>query len=118
MSLQTFVQRHYSPTAGESPLGHAVVVVAGFALMAVGTFLVASIVWIPAGVVIGLVGLLALIGGVWAHISKPVNLSELADSAVKLTGAAIAMAFGLAVMAMIVGFALTVLVSLIRLIAG
>jgi len=118
MNLQTFVQRHYSPTAGESPLGHAGVVVAGFALMAVGTFLVASIVWIPAGVVIGLVGLLALIGGVWAHISKPVNLSELADSAVKLTGAAIAMAFGLAVAAMIVGFALTVLVSFIRWIAG
>jgi hypothetical protein len=83
-------------------------------LLATGTFLAVSVVWIPAGIVIGLVGLFALIGGIWAHISAPLNVSDLADSAIKLTGVAIAMTFGLAVAAMAVGFTLTVLVSLIR----
>ncbi len=84
----------------------------------ISTVLLASIPWIPAGVVIGIAGLLALIFGVWGHITSPVNLEDLADSMVKLTGAAIAMTFGLAVAAMVAGFVLTVLVSLIRWLAS
>jgi hypothetical protein len=42
------------------------------------------------------------------------NLEDLADSMVKVTGAAIAMTFALAVAAIIMGFALTIVVSLFR----
>jgi hypothetical protein len=114
MTLQTFIRQHFSTASGESPVGHALAIVVGFVLLVISTVLLASIPWIPAGVVIGIAGLLALIFGVWGHITSPVNLEDLADSMVKLTGAAIAMTFGLAAAAMVAGFVLTVLVSLIR----
>jgi hypothetical protein len=118
MNLQTFIQRHYSRATGESPIGHALAVAAGLALIVIATMLVNAVVWMPAGIVIGFAGLLVLMGGIWGHISNPLNLEDLADSMVKLTGAAIAMTFGLAVVAVVVGFVLTVLVSAVRWIAS
>lgn len=118
MTLQTFFQRHFSTSSGESPIGHALAISAGFALLVVGTMLVASVVWIPAGIVMSVAGLLALVGGVWAHISNPLDLDELADSMVKLISAAIAVTFGLAVAAIIIGFVLTLVVSFVRFIAS
>ena len=103
---------------GESALGHGLVLTAGFVLLAVATMLVASIVWIPAGVVIGIVGLVALAGGIWAHIANPLNITDLADSLVKMTGAAIAITFGLAVAAIVIGYAVTVVVGLVRWLAA
>ena len=118
MNVQAFVQRHYSRAAGESPLGHALAIAGGLGLVVIGTMLVVSLVWMPAGIVIGIVGVLVLLGGIWGHITNPLNLEDLADSMVKLTGAAIALTFGLAVAAMIVGFVLTVLVSSFRWLAN
>lgn len=114
MVLQSFIPRRYSVTAGESPLGHALVIGAGFVFLVIATLLLVSVVWIPAGVVIGIAGLLTLGGGVWGHITRPLNLEDLADSMVKLTSAAIAMTFALTVAAIIAGFALTIVVSLFR----
>jgi hypothetical protein len=110
MNLQAFIQRHYSRAMGESPVGHALAVAVGLVLVVIGTALVVSIVWIPAGVVIGIAGVLALIGGIWGHITDP-KMEDLADSMVKLTGAAIALTFGLTVAAIVIGFLLTVMVS-------
>jgi hypothetical protein len=118
MNLHAFIQRHYSQATDESPLGHMLAVTVGLVLAVMGTVLVASVVWMPAGIVIGITGVLALIGGIWGHITSPLNAEDLADSMVKLTGAAIAMAFGLAVAAMVIGFVLTVLVSAIRWLAN
>lgn len=113
MKIQAFIHQHYSPEVGESPIGHAAAVVAGLALMTAGAALLATIVWIPQGTVIGLLGLLILSGGVFAHIQSPLEFNDLADAVVKLTGAAIAMTFGLAVAAIVVGFTVTVIVNLI-----
>jgi hypothetical protein len=118
MNLQAFIQRHYSHATGESPLGHMLAATVGLVLVVMGTVFVASVVWIPAGIVIGIAGLLVLIGGIWGHITSPLNVEDLADSMVKLTGAAIAMAFGLAVAAIVIGFVLSVLVSSIRWLAN
>jgi hypothetical protein len=114
MVLQSFIPRRYSVTAGESPLGHVLAISAGFVLLVIATLLIVSVVWIPAGIVIGIAGLLTVMGGVWGHITRPLNLEDLADSMVKVTGAAIAMTFALAVAAIIMGFALTIVVSLFR----
>ena len=114
MTLQAFVERHYSRARGESPIGHFLAITAGLVLVVIGTMFVVSIVWMPAGIVIGIAGMLVLGGGIWGHIRNPLNIQDLADSMVKLTGAAIALTFGLAVAAIIVGFMLTVLVSAMR----
>jgi hypothetical protein len=116
MNLQNLI--HPFDATGESPIGHGLAITAGFTLLVVATLLVASVVWMPAGIVIGIVGVLALVGGIWARITSPLNVEDLADSLVKMTGAAIAMTFGLAVAAIVAGFALTLLVSLIRWLAA
>ena len=103
---------------GESMLGHGLVLAAGFVLLVIATILVASVVWIPAGVVVGIIGMFALAGGIWAHITNPVNMEDLADSLVKITGAAIAITFGLAVAAIVVGYAVSVVVGLVRWLAA
>jgi hypothetical protein len=118
MTIQSFVRQHYSPAAGESPVGHAVAVLSGLALVAMGAALVASIVFLPAGVAIGLLGLLIAGGGVFLHIQSPLKLSELLDALVGLAGAAIAMTFMIAVATFVIGFGVTVAVSLFRWLAN
>jgi hypothetical protein len=114
MNLHSLIHLPYAGATGESPLGHGLALAAGFILLVIATVLVASVVWIPAGIVIGIVGMFTLVGGIWAHIRRPLHLDDLADSMIKITGAAIAITFGLAVTAIVIGFALTVLVSLVR----
>jgi cadmium resistance protein CadD (predicted permease) len=103
---------------GESVLGHGLILAAGFLLLVIATLLAASVVWIPAAVVVGIVGMFALAGGIWAHITNPVNVEDLADSLVKMTGAAIAITFGIAVIATIAGYAVSVVVGLLRWLAA
>jgi small-conductance mechanosensitive channel len=111
MTVQTFFQRHYSPLAGESPTGHAIAVLGGLVLMALGAVIALSLVLLPLGSVIGLVGLMVFGAGVFAHIQSPLKLRDLMDAIVTLTGAAIAGTFALAVLATAVGLMLTAFIA-------
>ena len=114
MNVQAFIHRHYSPEVGESPLWHAAAVFAGLSLMAMGAALITFInVWIPEGTAIGLLGLLILGGGVFAHIQSPVRLTDVADAAIALAGAAIAMTLTLVSAGFLLAFGTGVVASLI-----
>jgi hypothetical protein len=52
-------------------LGHAAVVVLGFVLMIVGLAMGGTMVLLPAGIVIGLLGVAMVVGGVFARITPP-----------------------------------------------
>ena len=114
MTVQDFFHRHYSPALGESPTGHAVAILAGLGLMVIGGALTVSIVFLPAGVAIGVLGLLLLGAGVFAHIMSPLRFADLMDAVVGLSGAAITLTFVIAIVAIASGFAITLLVSFLR----
>ena len=118
MTVRSFIHRHYSPEVGESPIGHAAVILAGLVLLIIGGGLIASVVFVPAGVTIGVLGLLVLGGGVFAHIRSPLTFRDLMDTVISMSGAAIAATFAIAVVVMIIGFGLTVLVSAFRWLAS
>ncbi len=118
MSAHMFLRRHYSPNAGESPTGHAVAVLAGLTLMAIGGGLIASVALVQVGVPIGMLGLLILGMGIFGHIRGPLKFSDLMDTVIGLTGAAIAATFTIAVTVMAVVFLLSVLVSVVRWLAN
>ena len=104
MSVHAFLHRHYSSQVGESPAGHAMAIVSGALMMATGLGLALSVVFLPVGTVIGLLGLFILGGGVFAHIQRPLKLRNLLDAVVGLAGAAIALTFALAVVFFLVSF--------------
>jgi hypothetical protein len=104
MSVHTFLHRHYSSQVGESPVGHAIAIVTGAALVALGIGLAMSVVFLPVGAVIGFLGLFILIEGVLAHIERPLKLSDLVDAMIGLAGAAIALTFALAIVFFLVSF--------------
>ena len=114
MTVQSFIYRHYSPGVGESPTGHAVAVLAGLALIAIGAALIVTIVFLPAGIAIGVLGVLILRAGLFAHILSPLTFSDLMDTAIGLSGAAITLTFAILVATFVAGFGITVLVSLFR----
>lgn len=114
MNVHNFIHRHYSPEVGESPAGHAIAILAGLALIAVGAALVVSIVFLPAGVAIGALGMLIFGAGAFAHILSPLTFADLVDAVVGLSGAAITLTFAVAVAAIVAGFSVTVFVSLFR----
>jgi hypothetical protein len=118
MTVQNVIHRHYSPAVGESPAGHAIAVLVGLALIATGAGLVVSIVFLPAGIAIGTLGVLILGAGLFAHIMSPLTLSDLMDTMVGLSGAAIALTCAIAVAAGAAGFCITVFVSLFRWLAS
>ncbi len=117
-TVRDFIHRHYSPAVGESPAGHAIAVLAGLLLIAVGAALVVSIVFVPAGLAIGVLGILILGAGIFAHIMSPLTFSDLMDAVVGLSGAAITLTIVLAIAAIAAGFGITVLVSLFRWLAS
>ena len=104
MSVHTFLHRHYSSQVGESPAGHAIAIVTGTAMVALGIGFAASIVFLPLGAVIGFLGVFFLVEGVLAHIERPLKLSDLLDAMIGLAGAAIALTFALAVVLFLVSF--------------
>ena len=53
----------------ESFLGHAAAVIVGFALMVVGLALGVTMIMLPAGIVIGLLGVAIFVGGLFAHFA-------------------------------------------------
>jgi hypothetical protein len=104
MSVHTFLHRHYSSQVGESPAGHAIAIITGAALVAVGIVLALSVAFLPIGTVVGLLGVFLLVEGVLAHIERPLKLSDLLDAMIGLAGAAIALTFALAVAVFLVSF--------------
>jgi|SRR5687768_10696223 len=118
MTVQSFIHRHYSPAVGESPAGHAIAVLAGLVLIAVGAALGMSIVFLPAGIAIGVLGILILGAGIFAHIMSPLTFTDLMDAVVGLSGAAVTLTFIIAIVAVVAGFGITVLVSLFRWLAS
>jgi hypothetical protein len=55
--------------AGETFLEHAAAVFVGFVMMVVGLAMGVTIVMLPLGVVVGLVGVAIFIGGLFSHPS-------------------------------------------------
>ena len=53
----------------ESLLGHAAAVVVGFVLMVFGLALGVTMIMLPVGIVIGLLGLAIFLGGLFAHFA-------------------------------------------------
>ena len=118
MTVQNFIHRHYSSAVGESPAGHAIAILAGLGLIAIGGGLVASVVFLPAGIAIGILGVLMLGAGLFAHIMSPLTFTDLMDTMVGLSGAAITLTIAIAIAAIVAGFGLTVVVSLFRWLAS
>ena len=118
MRVQAFIHRHYSPEVGESPIAHALAVLAGLVLMTIGGALAASLVLLPLGSVIGLVGLMLFGAGVWAHMQSPLRLRDFMDTIVTLTSAAVAGTFALAILAGAMGLGVTALFEIIQWIIG
>jgi hypothetical protein len=114
MTVQDFIHRHYSPVMGESPTGHAVAILSGLVLLVIATALIVSMVFLPAGVAIGVLGLLILGAGIFGHIMSPLTIADLMDAIVGLSGAAITLTFAIAIGAVVAGFGITVFVSLFR----
>ena len=56
--------------AGEAFLEHAAAVFVGFVMMVVGLAMGVTMVMLPLGVVIGLVGVAIFVGGLFSHPSK------------------------------------------------
>lgn len=117
MKVQEFFHHHYSASVGESPIAHAVAVLVGTGMIIAGIAFVASVVFIPLGTVIGLVGLMLLVAGVVGHIQSPVTFSDAMDAIVGLTGAAIAMTFMLVCAAIALGLAFTALFEVVQWVA-
>jgi hypothetical protein len=113
-----FIHRHYSAAVGESPAGHAVAVLAGLVLIAIGAALVMSVVFLPAGIAISVLGVLILGAGVFAHILSPLTFADLMDAVIGLSGAAITLTFAIVIVTFVAGFGITVLVSLFRWLAS
>ena len=114
MTVQQWIHRHYSPAAGESPIGHAMAVLFGLALMAIGGAFVMSIVFLPPGVAVGVLGALIVGAGIFGHILSPLRLADLLDTVIGLSGAAITLALVITVIAFLTGFSVTVFVTLFR----
>ena len=118
MTVQDFFHRHYSSAVGESPAGHAIAILAGIALIVIGTAFIVSVVFLPAGIAIAVLGVLILGAGIFGHIMSPLTFAELMDTVVGLSGAAITLTFAIAIAAIAAGFGVTVLVSMFRWLAN
>jgi hypothetical protein len=69
MALQlVWWQRPWIRTA-EGVLGHILAVFVGFVMMVVGLGLGVTMIMLPVGIVIGLIGAAIFIGGLFAHIN-------------------------------------------------
>jgi hypothetical protein len=69
-NARTSPLRHFLTMAGHF-VGHVTAVVLGFVLIIVGLAMGVTIVLLPAGIVIGLIGVALIVGGVFARITPP-----------------------------------------------
>ena len=118
MTVQEFIHRHYSAAVGESPVGHAIVTLTGLALIAIGSALIMSVVFLAEGVAVGMFGLLLLGAGLFAHIVSPLAVSDILDMMLGLSAPAIALTLVIVIIANAVGFTWTVIVLLFQWLLG
>jgi hypothetical protein len=57
-------------TTIESLLGHIAAVIIGFVMMVVGLGLGVTMIMLPVGVVVGLIGFAVFVGGLFAHLDQ------------------------------------------------
>ncbi len=104
MRMRAFLHDHYSAQVGESPVGHALSVIAGIVLMVIGSYLVFDLPFLPLGIVIGLLGLFAVVEGAIAHIQGPFRVTDVCDTLVSFSGGAIAITFAISVLLLVAFF--------------
>ena len=56
--------------ATENFLGHLAAVVVGFAMMVIGLGLGVTMIMLPVGLVVGLMGVAMFVGGLFAHVTS------------------------------------------------
>jgi len=56
--------------ATEAAIGHIAAIVMGFILMVVGLGLGVTMIMLPVGVVVGLIGVAMFVGGLFVHINR------------------------------------------------
>ena len=56
--------------ATEAAIGHIAAIIAGFILMVVGLGLGVTMIMLPVGVIVGLVGVALFVGGFFAHVNR------------------------------------------------
>ena len=117
MKTAPFAFAHHPRNPEESFWGHALAIVTGAFLIAIGVALAATVALVGAGSVVGLAGLLLLGGGLFARIEKPLTIKDLADSVVTLVGAAIAMTFAAVAAIFLCALALSLIVGVTRWVA-
>jgi hypothetical protein len=57
-------------TTIESLLGHIAAVIIGFVMMVVGLGLGVTMIMLPVGIVVGLIGFAVFVGGLFAHLDQ------------------------------------------------
>jgi len=66
MSAHTFAPLHVTSIVGVF-LGHALAIVVGFVLMVIGLALGVTMIMLPVGLVVGLLGFAIFVAGLFAH---------------------------------------------------
>jgi hypothetical protein len=51
-------------------VGHAAAIVIGFVMMVIGLGLGVTLIMLPVGIVVGLIGVAMFVGGLFAHVTK------------------------------------------------
>jgi len=77
-----------------------------------------TVVFLSAGIAIGVLGVLILGTGVFAHILSPLTFGDLMDAVIGLSGAAITLTIAIVIATFVAGFGITVFVSLFRWLAN
>jgi hypothetical protein len=70
MTRTTSPTHHRWLDVTESVAGHLAAIIVGLVMMIVGLGLSVTMVMLPAGIVIGLVGALVFLGGMFAHFDR------------------------------------------------
>ncbi len=70
MAMRATDRRRGFIEAGDRLLGHVAAVLLGFVLMVIGLGLGVTMIMLPVGLVVGLVGLLAFVWGLVGHLER------------------------------------------------
>jgi hypothetical protein len=68
--VEVFRRRRSWISAIESALGHIAAVIIGFVMMVVGLGLGVTMIMLPVGIVVGLIGFAVFVGGLFAHLDQ------------------------------------------------
>ena len=109
MKAHGFVHDHYSIDAGESPAGHLAATMFGLGMLGTGILLMLTVAMLPEGIAVGLMGLFVFGAGMFGHIRTPLKLADLMENVVAVAGMAISVTLALAIGAIVVGCAVTLL---------